>query len=1345
MQSYIARKLEYKARNEEGTLETIILEDSQLLDIAQSTPIVILADAGMGKTELMKELAKPSHIKTKYLSASDLVQKLVKRLSIQPDETLLIDAFDEIPSTKDSSGIDSVLNKLAELDYPKFILTCRSIEWNNSNKNEIQNDYKDILTATLTNLSREDAQQFLQSRGLASENISQLITQLEENSLSSFYENPRNLALLAEIDFSVHSVPETKAKLFELATEKLWQEVNPKAQNILGRLHPEQVIECAGLIFAIYLLAGKQFIYKGMTGSTPDDAINLHSLTDLINNETLESTVQSRLFQSVGNDLFKPWHRSIAEYLGAKWLAKAMSSPRIKRHTLSYLIFDDGIIASLRGLFAWLPTFNPNLSEIVIKTDSYGLIEYGDTTYFSVNDSVLLFDALEKLTIDNPWFRKNNYWKKTKAEGLVSRSLLEKYRGILSNKEGNFHFLTTILEALRDADFIEELADELFVIAYDDDWYYSARFNAFILLHTNGIINTSANFSPLIEQGTQPSLRLVFEYAKRYGFDLLTDEQVISLIMNSYSLESSNARLDGHFTSRNASYYHFSKYPVNRILELLKNIRKSIFALNIGKFDYDHESVKNINDLIITLIQRYISNSQKTIDSLIFYQSISIFYKFYTSIADQATSNFFVDYFQKNPKERLYIQKHCLDCHDKDSDFYLFYQTVLYSLVPSNEDIKQLLVYVQSQIVTEHAICRWKYLIDTYCGREAISDDLYRLALSYARKNRLLEYLNSKKNPIIFDWEIKDRRRSLRRKLDEKLRFQKFRNDLYPHQTELEAGKAKFCNFPATILLYKYSDIPDDLEDIDKVKCIFKNILTESAIKGFEASLHSFVPTISELIQNKYPIEPVLIAGIYCRLLRRESLSDLSDNVILACSFILDYDNYLGFKFDEDGTPKLCESIKDEIISRGLKKTIVDEMFIPQFQTDGALIKGLHWVYGKNVDELSIDTIVNLLNTYPKMHSETKNRFIDTLINNDELARISDLINTTAKSIVYDDEDIEKPSRWLSLLSVIDEKRFLYYIRCAPYPKSVFWQLKETYHESRLTKNPEMSIKLISWIAYRFSYPFPNANRPTGISSGNRNGWQASEFIAFCLTEVSNITTFEAQAELRKLKNCVHSSYTIFITNLLAEQANNIRDANYHAPLLADLLNVFQNKAPKNCKDLKTLILELLAEIQSKVKSSELDSYKMFYEDGKNKNPRNPHGENYCRDRLADLLKPYVEPYQFRLDTEKDMPDDKRADLVCNSSEIQLPIEVKGQWHDDLWTAMNDQLGDLYLKEYQSQGQGIYLIFYFGQNSTKNLKSNKNYQPQNASELQEYLTACVKDKYKEGIDVFVMDLSIEAT
>ena len=1345
MQSYIARKLGYEAYNEAGALETIIVEDSQLLDIAQSKPVVILADAGMGKTELMKELAKPSHIKTKYLSASDLVQKSVKRLSIQPDETLLIDAFDEIPSTKDSSGIDSVLNKLAELDYPKFILTCRSIEWNNSNKNEIQNDYKGILTANLTNLSREDAQKFLQSQGLFRENISQLITQLEENNLSSFYENPRNLALLAEIDFSAHLVPKTKAKLFELATEKLWQEVNPKAQNALGHLHQEQVIECAGLLFATYLLSGKQFIYKGMTGSTPDDTINLHSLTALISSETLESTIQSRLFQSVGDDLFKPWHRSIAEYLGAKWLAKAMTSPRIKRHILSYLIFDDGVIASLRGLFAWLPTFNPNLSKVVIETDPYGLIEYGDTNYFSDIDSILLFDALEKLTIENPWFRKNNQWKEVKAEGLVSRSLLKKYKEILSNKEGNFHFLATILEALQDADFIQELADELFAIAYDDSWPYSARSDSLMLLNASGLINTSAHFSPLIEKGSHSSLRLVFEYCIKHGYDLITDEQVISLIMKSYSFRLSDVKREENFIPRNGSEYYFSQYPVDRIPTFLKNLRKKIISLAIGRYDLNHEAVKDINSLIIRLIQRYILESQQKIDTVIFYESISLFQKFYTSRSDEDASSFFIDYFQRYPEEKLKIQKYYLEQSSEHFSFYLLNQTVLYSLIPTKEDVEKLLIYIQKQNLTEDNISKWKHLLSLYCGRNVISDEIYRLALPYAQNNKLLDYLNSKKKFYLSGWEIKDKRSSRRRRIDKRLKFKKIQNNLLPYRTELERGDAKFCNYPAHILLYPDYDTPQDVQAVEKVKYIFGDSLTNSILKGFEASLHNPVPTISDLTtQKRHHIEPVLIAGIYCRLLRNETLSDLSDNNILACAVILDYDRYLGFTFYDNESPKLCETIRNEIISRGLKKKIIDEMFIPQFQTDGALIEGLHWVYGKDVDKLSINTIADLLNTYPRIHSEARKQFIETLINNDKLLMISDLIINKVK-VIDNYDDVEEYSRWLSLLSIIDEKSFLHYLRCVQYPKLVFWQLKETYHETRLTKNPKMSITLMSWIAYRFSYSFPKTDMPMGGFSGSRHPYDASNFITFCLSEVSNITTFEAQAELRKLKNCVHSSYTVFITNLLAEQANNIRDANYQAPMLSDLLNVFQNKAPLNCKDLKTLILELLDEIQKKVKSSELDTYKMFYKDGESKEPEKPHGENYCRDRLADLLKPYIEPYQFRLDTEKDMPDNKRADLVCNSSEMQLPIEVKGQWHDDLWTAMNDQLGDLYLKEYQSKGQGVYLIFYFGENTTKNPKRNDEYKPQNALQLQECLTDCVEEKYKEGIDVFVMDLSIEAT
>lgn len=37
--------------------------------------------------------------------------------------------MDELSSSKDGDGIDLVLQKLGELDYPQFVLSCRVADW----------------------------------------------------------------------------------------------------------------------------------------------------------------------------------------------------------------------------------------------------------------------------------------------------------------------------------------------------------------------------------------------------------------------------------------------------------------------------------------------------------------------------------------------------------------------------------------------------------------------------------------------------------------------------------------------------------------------------------------------------------------------------------------------------------------------------------------------------------------------------------------------------------------------------------------------------------------------------------------------------------------------------------------------------------------------------------------------------------------------------------------------------------------------------------------------------------------------------------------------------------------
>jgi len=41
---------------------------------------------------------------------------------------------------------------------------------------------------------------------------------------------------------------------------------------------------------------------------------------------------------------------------------------------------------------------------------------------------------------------------------------------------------------------------------------------------------------------------------------------------------------------------------------------------------------------------------------------------------------------------------------------------------------------------------------------------------------------------------------------------------------------------------------------------------------------------------------------------------------------------------------------------------------------------------------------------------------------------------------------------------------------------------------------------------------------------------------------------------------------------------------------------------------------------------------------------------------------------------EADYFNDKRADIrISYKNEIELPIEIKGEWNPTLWTAINDQ------------------------------------------------------------------------
>lgn len=60
------------------------------------------------------------------------------------------------------------------------------------------------------------------------------------------------------------------------------------------------------------------------------------------------------------------------------------------------------------------------------------------------------------------------------------------------------------------------------------------------------------------------------------------------------------------------------------------------------------------------------------------------------------------------------------------------------------------------------------------------------------------------------------------------------------------------------------------------------------------------------------------------------------------------------------------------------------------------------------------------------------------------------------------------------------------------------------------------------------------------------------------------------------------------------------------------------------------------------------------------------------------------------------MPERKRVDILALHRQKGLPIEIKGQWHHEVWDAASTQLEERYARDWRAFGRGIYLVFWFG-------------------------------------------------
>ncbi|MGA1859917.1 hypothetical protein VH569_28365 [Azospirillum sp. 11R-A] len=177
---------------------------------------------------------------------------------------------------------------------------------------------------------------------------------------------------------------------------------------------------------------------------------------------------------------------------------------------------------------------------------------------------------------------------------------------------------------------------------------------------------------------------------------------------------------------------------------------------------------------------------------------------------------------------------------------------------------------------------------------------------------------------------------------------------------------------------------------------------------------------------------------------------------------------------------------------------------------------------------------------------------------------------------------------------------------------------------------------------------------------------------------------------------------------------------------------------PANAADLQALVVQHLEDIAEEIRTSSGDGWKIFWNTEVEKHVR-PKVENICRNALLSLLTPRLIRHGAVAKPEGYYAGSKDADIDVDGGTLVLPVEIKLQMHDALWTAAEGQLQRLYTADPLAGGRGVYLVFWFGPTVDLTSPRDGSPPPASAGDLKTALVNRLTGSARELLSVVVID------
>lgn len=1301
-------------------------------------PVVILGDPGMGKSVLARTLGECPGMTC--ISAGTFVRRADAASLASEGGRIVVDGLDEVASSVPGGAVDRVLTKLSAIHNPLFILTCRQADWlGAADRVEIERDYgQDLLVLYLQPFTRDDACEFL-SQKFPEVDADQILNHVANRGLEDIYRNPLTLRMLGDTAREAGDLPDSRAELFKRACKLMLREESELQQNKPhAHRRQDELLLAAGAICATQLLCDREGVYTGPYMKTPDGFANVADIQKLRLGEPARDALKFRLFPGEGEQRFTHIHRVIAEYLGARWLARCVEEGVSERRILGLLRHGGGVPTSLRGLHAWIPHFSQALARTCIAADPYAVLRYGDAETLDLEEARALLDALTRLSEADPYFRSED-WGRHRVTGLMRPELKRQIVGIIRGPGSHMQLRTLLLEAVVGTELAAELIEDLEVIMFDHDRSYEEREAAAdaIRLASEGD-DWEAIVTRLLKSGDEDSARLACELVDDVGAPSVSVSTCVETVFAHLGLSVSRYPRWDEDTIWNVRSSQFDGLETEQLCVLLDEIGDYARMLS----DVPDQGERAM--LVIPVLRKAadVLEARAGIDP----ERVWTWLGWLESgmVGSGEGRDRLAAVFRTNRRLRAAILEHVLltsctgnafaaghrligmglDLHPRDEDFAALFRALKVRAGDGRMDPDV-----------------WRSLLYLAQSTDGVPRTVHQAAKKEAAEDpELLAVLEHVDKIVQAPWQEEKAERKAIAEEEGRVHLEARRAALAEKMNDVAAGDFRALDEPASVYIGKPGGFDRDRSPEERIREFLGDTLGEQVLCGFIAVLgRDDLPTAAEFASSRcrnrrLRVELPMICGV-AEMLRRGISIDKVDRGILAAVYMalqrapvsrlaetVDLNAALEpvlFGNEADWEAHFRASIEPQ-----LALNIVDPAELyrlvrePQFANLGGRLS------------------VEWLAAYPGLSPRTQKTLLDCALKNASGDCVKTLLVERRTKDACDDDETRR--LWLSadVLIDLDNCRDAL-LAAAAEDKGLLWALKDRIGSERQEAGTRLSLQQLTFIVEALGIGWEELDWPGGTVVGSEHPYDASKFIKRAIILIGKDPSAAASEALNRLIEENHApTYVNTMRHVLAMQRKARRDHEYIAPTLSQLGAVVADGLPESVDDMRAYFADRIDTVQQRMQGSNTDMWQAYWSD------EEPRGENYCRNRLVEHILGQLPP-SVRFEVERHMPERKRADIAVIRNTIVLPVEIKGQWHPEVWDAACEQLDAKYTQDWQAEGRGVFIVLWFGELTEKNLPGHPKRlpRPKTPEEMKKMLLDRIPEARRSDLDVHVIDVS----